>query len=136
MSEIGDVLTELGVTELPPVFAEVMPDLMDIISESNSTDSGGGRVKTATASAYANVPVSYEAMNNEARAVEGGKQLSVTEYLLTFPSYTTAGARINTLPSHRLKVLARSAEPIKWFRIISLRDISGVYWEAVCEKED
>ncbi len=136
MSEIGDVLTELGVTELPPVFAQVMPDLMNVITETNNTDNGGGKIKASTATAYANVPVTYEAREREERAIQGGKQISIVEYLVTFPSYMPDGSRINVTPSHRLRVLARGAEPVKTFRIEGIKDISGVYFEAICTKEN
>lgn len=137
---MSGVLNDLGQNIIPTIFASLnnagLTDLMDITSETNNSDSGGGYVKASTASAYSNVPVAYEPQQIETRAAQGGKQLSALEYILTFPTYTAAGARINVTPSHRLKVLARGSEPIKTFRIIGLKDLSGVYWEAVCTKEN
>lgn len=108
---------------------------MNVVEETYTQDSGGGQIAT-TDTAYEEVPVTYEPLRNERQRFRAGDQLtSVSEYLLTFPTHHQ-GERINIDPKkHRLKVLERGNEPEKTFRIISVRDQSGVVFEAIADIE-
>lgn len=137
---MAGVLNDLGQTILPDVFAALnaagLVDTMTVYSETNTSDSGGGFRKTQT-TAYSNVPVSYKPNQNNYRAEQGGRVISVNEYILTFPTHDANASRINVDPkSHRLAVNARGNEPAKTFRIISLTDKGGVIFEAICTKEN
>jgi hypothetical protein len=134
------VLDELGQDIMPEIFAELssagLADTMTIQAESLASDNAGGQIKT-TSNAYTNIPVTWKAKEIKRRATVGDKQVSVQEYLLEFPTHTSAGAKISLDPkTHRLIVNARGNEIAKTFRIISIRDNQGVTFEAICEKEN
>lgn len=138
---MAGVLNDLGQTILPSVFSSLnsagLVDTMTIKSESaSSTDTGGGRVKGTASDAYTSVPVSYEpAQSSNTRIMSGDKSISIQQYALTFPTHQS-GSRINLDPKiHRLIVNARGNEPAKTFRIIAIKDVSGVVFEAICERE-
>lgn len=140
MSALAEVFNMLGQTVMPIVGAAAFPDTMTIKSESASTiGTGGERIKGTTTDAYTAVPVAYEPTQIEKRVSAGDRPISSLQYTLTLPThYTDEGTvkRINLDPKlHRLIVNARGNEPAKTFRILAIRDISGVVFEAVCEKE-
>jgi hypothetical protein len=137
------LLNDLGRTILPSVFKSLnaagIVDTMTVVAESAVTiGTGGERIKGTASEAYEDVPVSYEptATNSTSRTVAGDKAVSSAQYTLTFPVHMNNGDRIEIDPkSHRLIVNARGDEPVKTFRIIRIRDVSGVVFEAVCERE-
>jgi hypothetical protein len=137
MSDIGDLLVELAEDEIPEIMLEVMPDTMSITGETRTQGPGGGQIKNAAGAVYDGVPVLYEPkVSGSDRVVVGEKLVSVQEYTLTFPAYLN-GARINVDPkNHRLVVDPRGNEPAKTFLITSIRDQMGVYFEAICTKEN
>jgi hypothetical protein len=127
----------LGQTVIPNIAAAVFPDTMNILGATVSAGPSGGRVKSATTTVYASVPVAYEPITQQdSRGTENDKMLSVKRYMLTFATHLS-GSRINIDPKvHRLSVIARGNEPVKVFRIISVSDQMGVCFEAECEKEN
>lgn len=137
---MAGVLNDLGQTVLPQIFnslnAAGLTDLMNITGETRTQGTGGGQIKSASPNAYENVPVSYEPNYQNSRNNDSDRSVSLNEYVLTFPTHKN-GARINVdVKNHRLTVIARGNEPAKTFRIISVRDLQGVIFEAVCEKEN
>jgi hypothetical protein len=136
---MAGVLNDLGQTIIPGVFAALnnagLTDTMTVYGESLTSDSGGGFRKTQT-TVYSSVPVTYKPNTNNARNVQGERQLSVNEYIVTFPTNSSAGSRYTVTPSHRLVVAARGNEPAKTFRIISIADKGGMVYEAICVKEN
>jgi hypothetical protein len=136
---MAGVLNDLGQTILPSVFSSLnsagLADTMTIKSESAATiGTGGERIKGTATDAYTSVPVSYEPASAGKRIV-GDKATSSVQYVLTFPTHAS-GSRINIDPKiHRLIVASRGNEPAKTFRILGIRDVSGVVFEAVCERE-
>lgn len=138
MAELSDIFNELGQDIFPEVMPVMYPDTMTVIAETINKDSQGRQVKASTANAYTTVPVFYEPMplSFGDRRVQGERSVSVQEYILTFPTHTSAGVRINIDPEkHRLQVDARGNEPAKVFRITALSDHQGVFYEAFCERE-
>lgn len=134
---LASVLDTLGQTVMPKVGAAVFPDTLTVTGETLSVDSGGARYKSAAASVYTGVPCAYEPIKTERRTEQGGRVVSVQQYLVTMPTHTSAGTRINLDPkTHRLAVDARGNEPAKTFRITAVRDQSGVVFESVCEREN
>lgn len=133
MSAVGDVLNQLGQVTIPQVAAIVFPDTMDVIELANTQDSGGANIK-AQSTVYSSVPVSYEMTSNAKRLPVADQHKSIVQYTLTMPTHQSGG-RINLNPAkHRLKVLTRGNEPEKLFRIIGINDVSGVVFEAICER--
>lgn len=133
---MSDVFNTLGQTVMPRVAAAAFPDTMTVYGETLTTDSGGGHRKTQT-TVYSSVPVAYEPNRNDRRRIEGDRQLSANEYVLTFPTHSAAGTRYNIDPiAHRLVVNARGNEPAKTFRIIAAPDLSGAMYEIICVKEN
>ena len=135
MSLIGDILTSLAQTDLPSVFGVVMPDTMDVLSETPTSDGAGGQRRTETV-VYEDVPCSYERKELKRRDIQGGKTISIQEFIVEFPTHKTDGTRYSISPANRLKVLARGNEPIKIFRIISMSDDGGITFQAICTKEN
>lgn len=137
---MAGLLNDLGQTILPSVFSSLnaagIVDTMTIKAESAATiGSGGERIKGTATNAYMSVPVSYEPAEAGDRIMAGDKAVSSQQYVLTFPSHQS-GSRINIDPKiHRLVVNARGNEPAKTFRILAVKDVSGVVFEAVCERE-
>lgn len=132
----ANVFNKLGQSLMPKVAAAVFPDTLTVVAETTATDSGGARYKSATTNAYTSVPCAYEPAQIERRIEQGGKVLSSQQYIVTMPTHTAAGSRINLDPkTHRLTVAARGNEPAKTFRIIAVRDPMGVMFEVVCELE-
>jgi hypothetical protein len=138
---MAGVLNDLGQTILPSVFSSLnaagLVDLMTIQTEGNATTgTGGGRIKGTPTSAYTAVPVSYEPTVSGKRIFVAERNISVQQYTLTFPTHQS-GVRLNIDPKlHRLIVTARGNEPAKTFRILSIMDVSGVVFEAICEREN
>ena len=133
---LASVFNELGQTIMPTVFAEVMPDTLNVIEFTNVSDNAGGQF-TTSATVYEDVSCVYEPMEIEYRRVASDKTISIQQYRVTFATHDDLQARIDIDPRvHRLNVIARGNEPAKVFRIIALRDISGVVFEAVCEREN
>lgn len=131
------VFNTLGQSVMPKVAAAAFPDTMTVYGETLTSDSGGGHRKTQT-TVYSSVPVAYEPNRNDRRRIEGERQLSANEYVLTFPTHSpTTGTRYNIDPiAHRLVVNARGNEPAKTFRIIAAPDLSGAMYEIICVKEN
>ncbi|TXH45711.1 MAG: hypothetical protein E6Q97_30960 [Desulfurellales bacterium] len=133
---MSDVFNTLGQTVMPRVAAAAFPDTMTVYGETLTTDSGGGHRKTQT-TVYSSVPVAYEPNRNDRRRIEGDRQLSANEYILTFPTHSAAGTRYTINPiEHRLVVAARGNEPAKTFRIIAAPDLSGAVYEVACVREN
>lgn len=137
MSDMAEIFDELGQEVLPEIAVDVFPDLMMIREEAPTTDSGGRRVRGAVTDAYEDVPVTYEPMTfSVSRQTIGDRQVSTQQYLVTFPTHHQ-NERIDINPAvHRLTVYARGNEPEKTFRIVNVRDYSGVVFEVVAEKEN
>lgn len=136
MSELAEIYNELGQSVMPEAFGFAFPDLMNITGETRTQGQGGGQIKSASPADYSDIPVLYEPYQREQRVIIGDKAVSTNEYVLTFPVYHE-GARVNIdAANQRLKVLARGGEPEKVFRITAIKDYSGVYFEAICTKEN
>lgn len=134
---LAAVFDKLGQSVMPSVGAAVFPDLMNITGETTVAGTGGGVVKSAAEPLWEDVPVAYEPMQTENRLTSGDKLLSVQQYMVTFPTHTADAIRIDIDPkAHKLVVLERGNEPEKIFRIVALREQSGVVFEAVCNKEN
>lgn len=136
---MADVLNKLSQKVMPKVFAKLraagLNDSMDVLAETVTSDGAGGQRRTETV-AYSNVPCSYERKELKRRTVEGGKTISIQEYLLTFLTHDIEENRYLITPGNRLKVLARGNEPVKIFRIISMSDDGGITFQAICTKEN
>lgn len=138
------VFNTLGQTVLPKVFSKLsgvgLTDLMDVKGESLTAGAGGGRIKTAAANVYTDIPVIYEVKDKGYKTVAGDQLGSNQDYILKFPTHNGSGVRyaINA-ETHRLHIKARTApgdEPAKVFRIIAIRDLMGNLYEAECVRED
>lgn len=141
MSDVGDILIEIAEADLPDIAVDVMPDVMNILGETRTQGPGGGQIKAASPIVYEYIPVLYEPRDPDRKAVNAEQMVSSNEYRLMFPVYGGGDKgdlfRIDIDPkNHRLQVMARGNEPEKIFRITSVRDLYGVYWEANCEKEN
>lgn len=120
----------LGEKIIPNIAAKVFPDLMDIIRETTTSDDGGGRKKT-TATYLANVPCTYEPFTDKGlKTITGDALNSLVHYRITFPT-NQSGTAIAVRPDDRLKVLARGTQAQKVFRIVGIKNDSGVVFEAI-----
>lgn len=134
---LAAVFDQLGQSVMPMVTAAVFPDTMTVYGETTLSDSGGGRVKSAVEEVYIEVPCTYEAMQTENRLNSADKLLSIQQYMMTFPTHNGNQIRYDIDPKvHRFVVDARGNEPEQTFRIVALRNVSGVIFEAVCTKEN
>ena len=135
------VLDKLGQSVTPKIFKSLtrtgLVETMDIEGRNVTAGTGGGRIKGSTTRDYREIPVSVEPYRARGfKTIAGDKPLSVQEYLLTFATHID-GERIEIdSKKDRLKVLARGNEPDKYYRIVSIKDTSGVIFEAVCEREN
>lgn len=124
---------------MPEVFDAIAPDTLTILIDTISKDSSGRMVKSGTSNLAASVPCTYEPMplNLGKHRQQGDRKTSVQQYLVSFPSHTSAGSRINLDPkTHRLVVAARGNEPVKNFRIVAVNDQQGTMFECICEREN
>lgn len=135
------VLDILGQEVMPEVFGSLndagITETMDILRRVVTAGTGGGRIKGSETREYRDIPVTVNVQTSvDWRTVAGEKAISVQEYILIFATHID-GERIDIdTKGHRLKVLARGNESDKYFRIKSIRDKSGVIFEAVCEREN
>jgi hypothetical protein len=116
-----------------------MPDTLKILRATQVSDGGGGTSTTwapAGWDTFAEIPCSYEPVTIEFKTVIAGKIVSVQEYTVTFPTHDDMQNRIDVKTSDRLEVQARGNEPVKMFKIKSLKNYSGVVWEATAELEN
>ena len=110
---------------------------MTIYGETRTQGTGGGFVKSAASEIALEVPVTYEPMQIENRLNTADKLISIQQYMLTFPTHDSSQIRYDIDPkAHRLVVDERGNEPEKTFRIVALREVSGVVYEAICTKEN
>ncbi len=134
---LASVFDKLGQSVMPKVASAVFPDTMTVYGETTSAGTGGGRIKSAASEVYSDVPVTYEPMQIENRLSSADKLLSVQQYVLTFPTHDATQFRYDIDPkAHKLVVDERGNEPAKTFRIVALREQSGVVFEAICTKEN
>lgn len=140
-------------------------DTMSVYGEVTASDSGGGIRRTSapveaendslvygsdmlvyngdqitTGSggfSYSSIPVTYKPNTNNFRGIAGGRSLSQNEFMLIFPTHSADGLRYDIDPKeHRLVLDSRGSEPAKTFRIISIAEIGGVNYKAICVKEN
>lgn len=136
MSVLGDILNDLGQDILPDVAEIVFPDTCSIQTNTVSKSSTGGNVKGAVSNYKTSVPCSYAPAKKDWREEQAGKPRSVNEYIVKIPTHLS-GSRIDfDITAHRIVTDTRGNEPAKTFRPIAVRDISGVIFEIVCEKEN
>ena len=138
---LDQVANYLGQTGFPQIAAVIFLDTMTIQASVTTKGSGGGQVKSGTTDVYTDVPVNYiPIMRQERRDTENEQLTSFEDYVLAFPTHQDIGGdnvRIDLDPTkHRFIVQPRGNEPEKTFRFISLREDSGVVFEAVCQKEN
>lgn len=141
---MANVFDKLGRQVLPKVFDKLsgvgLSDLMDVKTEVTAAGTKGGRIKSASVNVYEEIPVVFKPAGGRGFKVpQGDKLQSNVEYTITFATHDKHGARYDIDPvKHRLHVRARygdSDEPAKVYRIISMKDIQGNLWEAVCMRE-
>ena len=136
---MAGVLANLGQSVIPSVFATLraagLVYAMDVLAETATSDGAGGQRRTET-TVYTNIPVTYERKELKRRTIEGGKTISIQEYLLTFPISDLSENRYEITAKNRLKILASDNEPEKLFRIIAMSDDNGAKFEAICTKEN
>jgi hypothetical protein len=136
MSELSAIFDSLGQDILPEIGAIAFPDTMRITGETTAAGTGGGRVKSAALEVYDDVPVTYEPMEIERRLSSADKLISLQQYKLTFPTHYLGFRLEIDVKQHKFIVNERGNEPEKVFKVIALRDISGVVFEAICDKEN
>lgn len=138
-NEISEIFDMLGQDVIPEIGGLVFPDLMNIEQDVVTAGPGGGEIKGTPKKVYTDVPCTYEPSNTSNRKVAVGEQpVSIQEYIVTFPTHdpSTENRIVINESRHRLRVLERGNEPEKLFRISSIRDQSGVVFEAVCVREN
>lgn len=134
---LAGVFNKLGQTVIPKIGVSVFPDTCRITGETTAVGSGGGRVKSVVTESYFDVPCTYEPTQVENRLTSADKLISLQQYIVTLPTHDASGTRIDLDPKvHKIVVNERGNEPEKTFKIVALRDVSGVVFEAVCEKEN
>lgn len=123
----------------PQVFENVARDLMNIIGENVVAGPAGGRIKTASPIVYRNVPVEcVPVLKHEGHDTINAKMLSQARYTLSFAMHFNNRRIVIDPTSHRFQVLANklSGEPERIFRLVSVREMSGVNFEVECTKEN
>lgn len=131
------IFNTLGQTLMPNALAVVLPDTLTVKSETRSTSSGGGQIKSGATNAVTGVPCMYEPIQKFGWKKDQADKINSSQmYLVTIPTHKS-GTRINLDPkSHYFVVDARGSEPAKTFKIISIGDLHGVYFEVVCSREN
>jgi hypothetical protein len=124
-------------TAAPQMTKAAFPDRLTIRDASFSAGPGGGRIKAQTPDQLADIPAKYSPLSrHEGRDTVSGQMTSFEHYVVAFATHKD-GQRIDLdQTKHRLIIQARGNEPEKTFRIISVRDQSGIMFEVVCEKEN
>jgi hypothetical protein len=135
---LASVFNQLGQDVIPTVLAAAFPDTCTITAETTSAGTGGGRIKSGTTVAYADVPCAYEPIQKFGwQKDQGDKIVSTQIYMVTIPTHTAAGTRISLDPkTHRIVVAARGNEPAKTFRIQNVGDQMGVVFEIIAAREN
>lgn len=141
---MAHVFNDLSQKILPKVFGKLsgvgLTDVMDVIGQTTTAGTGGGRIKSASENVYCNVPVIFEAVGYNDKVMRGERLTSDQEYSVKFPTHNENGTRYAIDPvKHRLKVRSRSFpgdEPAKVFRVISIKDMQGNLYEAIVRRED
>lgn len=134
---MADVFNKLGEQIIPSVARKVFPDSMNILRESKTSDGGGGVISTGLSAINPTpIPCTYEPFTDKGYKAVGGDALTSTvQYKITFPTNQN-GALIGILPSDKIRVLSRGNQTEKTFRVIGIKNDSGVIYEAVTEFED
>ena len=134
MSILGDVLDELAETIIPEVAEIVFPDACFITRATETKDSGGA-TKTTWADVNTDaIPCSYEPRTVRKQEI-GGAWVSVGGYVLTIPTNQDS-TLIDLRASDRIRVIARGNQPEKLFKVIGIKNDSGVINEVDCEIEN
>lgn len=134
---MADVFNRLGERVIPSVASKVFPDRMNILREISVSDGGGGIIKSGSNAVNpAPIPCVYEPFTDKGyKAVEGEALTSRVQYKVTFPTNQN-GESVDFKSSDRIRVLARGNQLEKTFKVIGIKNDSGVIYEAVTELED
>lgn len=135
MSTLGEVFDNLGENIIPEVAAIVFPDTCFIRRATETKDDGGAMESTWADDNATAIPCSYKPQTIRQKAEQGGKWISVLEYIVTMPTNQSAEL-IDITANDRLRVIARGNQPEKTFRIIAIKNKSGVVLEIVCNLEN
>ena len=136
MSVMGTHLNKVAEIVAQITIPTTFPDLMDITLESTTSDGAGGLYHASETDVATNVPCAYLARTSSFKDDISGKLTSVTEYLVRYPCQTAAGAKIPENTQHQFEVATRGDEPAKTFRVKSIANHQGVWYEATCTLED
>ena len=133
----AEKFNRIGQSKVPQKFAAKLPDLMNIVRTESVPDGKGGFKKGTPANTNADpVPCFYGPDTKSAKSDMAESLTSVTQYIVLFAYCSLSGAAYSIKTSDRLQVLPRGAVSEQIFKIIGLRNTSGLIWEAVCEKEN
>ena len=135
---LATVFNRLGQTIIPRIAAAAFPDTCDVMVETSTAGTGGGRIKTLEAAnpAWTGIPVKYEPIQKFGWLKEQAEMPVGTQiYLVTLPVHHD-GVRVDLAGNHKIRVAARGGEPVKTFKVVQPPgDRSGVVWEVVATKD-
>lgn len=134
MSQVANYLAQTG---MPEIANTVLPDRLTIEKDTVSAGPGGGQIKSAVTAEYSSVPCRYSPQHKDNKVSSADKRISIEEYLVFLPTHDDDGDRIALNETiHRLRIAANGDEPEKLMKIVAVRNVSGVMFEAACIKEN
>jgi hypothetical protein len=135
MSILGDVLDELAETIIPEVAEIVFPDTCFIKRQTETKDAKGVIERTWEDLNVIAIPCTYEPKTRSRKDDGTGQWTSLMEYYLTMPTNYDESL-IELEVDDRIEVQARGNQPVKTFKVIAVKNDSGVVNEVICNLEN
>lgn len=135
MSVLGEILDELGETIIPEVAAIVFPDTCFISRATETKDTGGALKATWVNVNGTAIPCVYEPKSSNFKNEIGGKIIALADYAVTLPS-NQSQTLVDIRTDDRIVVIARGNQLAKTFKILGIKNDSGVVLEAACKLEN
>jgi len=123
--------------QMGTALAVAFPDTLTVQTLTETSGTGGMKIKSSTANTYTSVPCCVEYIQKFGwRKDQGEKNLSTQKYTVTMPTHLN-GTRMTLNPAtQRLVVAARGDEPAMTLRIDTISSDMGVVFVINASKEN
>jgi hypothetical protein len=121
---------------LTTVFAKTAVDRVSILRANRFSDGKGGTIKEEDSEITNPVPCTVQSKQRYGGKDEAtGVWISKSSYVITFP-VMFENEVLQLLPSDRLRIEERETFPAKTYKIVTVKNILGVYFEVDCNLEE
>lgn len=129
MCKFADTIAGFTENVTPGIFADLATEKLDVMRQTPTIGNGGGQVNSAPVAVNsAPIPCTISVSQKSEKDEKSGQIISITSYRIQFPM------TVETKSSDRLKILGKSGNPERVFKIIGLSVIDNLY-KAKCELE-